>query len=239
MNKNVVGIYQIKNLINGKIYIGSSIDIRGRWWNHKSMLKRGIHDNAHLQRAWDKYGSKIFKFSILEKIVNIENLLVREQWYLDNWSPEYNIAECAVSPRRGTTITEETRRKILAYWTKEKREEISKVNKGNTNFRGKRHSEESRKKISKANLGRVFSSETRNRMRQANLGKILSDEHKEKIRKSNSGENGSGSKLTLDDVKEIRDLYSTGKHSYREIGGMYSITGTNVYYIVKNKTWKI
>ena len=50
------GVYQIKNLINGKLYIGSSIDVDKRLKSHFSALDKGCHNNAYLQNAWNKYG---------------------------------------------------------------------------------------------------------------------------------------------------------------------------------------
>jgi predicted GIY-YIG superfamily endonuclease len=35
MDLNVAGIYKITNLINNKVYIGQSLDIKRRWKNHK------------------------------------------------------------------------------------------------------------------------------------------------------------------------------------------------------------
>ena len=46
--KRQSGVYVITNLTNKKIYIGSSIDIKVRWSNHKSELKRGVHNNKYL-----------------------------------------------------------------------------------------------------------------------------------------------------------------------------------------------
>lgn len=239
MDKNVMGIYQIKNTINGKVYIGSSIDIRGRWWNHKSMLRRGTHDNIHLQRAWNKDGCHAFKFSIIERIIDADDLLNKEQWYIDNWKPEYNIADCAMSPRRGVSITDDTKRKILLYWTEENRKRMSEISKGNTNFKGRKHSKESKMKMSKAAVGKTFSKESREKMRQANLGKVLSSETRRKIRESNSGDKGSGAKLNWNDVIEIREMYRTGKYSYREIGEVYFVARTTICAIVNHTTWKI
>jgi group I intron endonuclease len=81
MNK-ISGIYKIINKTNGKYYIGSSINIKRRWSNHKDMLKRNIHPNSHLQSSWKKYGKDNFEFLIVETIS--PNLLVEvEQKYLD------------------------------------------------------------------------------------------------------------------------------------------------------------
>ena len=59
--KDEVGIYRIKNLINGKLYIGQTLDrFIERYWNHLWKLNNHSHDNRHLQSAWDKYGESGF-----------------------------------------------------------------------------------------------------------------------------------------------------------------------------------
>ena len=79
---SISGIYKIINKINGKYYVGSSIDIYQRWRNHKSQLKRNIHKNPHLQNAWNKYGENNFQF-IIEKEVSLNQLLEEEQKLID------------------------------------------------------------------------------------------------------------------------------------------------------------
>lgn len=59
-----MGIYKIENLINGKVYIGQSIDIFGRWNAHKNRM--GYQDE-HLYRSMRKYGIENFKFEILKE----------------------------------------------------------------------------------------------------------------------------------------------------------------------------
>lgn len=80
------GIYKIRNLINGKIYVGSTQDFSFRKKEHFWELKNNKHYNQYLQRAFNKYGEENFVFEILEEC-NIENLLVREQYYLDTLQP--------------------------------------------------------------------------------------------------------------------------------------------------------
>ena len=55
------GIYQIKNTVNGKVYIGQSIDTIKRYDAHWNMLKQGKHFNKHLQRAFNKYGNNGYR----------------------------------------------------------------------------------------------------------------------------------------------------------------------------------
>ena len=90
IKNKISGIYCIMNLVNGKRYIGSSKNIYSRWAKHKATLRGGYHSNSYLQNAWNKYGEENFRFIILYKC-NEETLLEKEQLYIDNYKPEYNI----------------------------------------------------------------------------------------------------------------------------------------------------
>jgi len=88
----MIGIYKINNTINNKFYIGSSCNILKRFNEHITRLKKNAHPNKHLQSAFKKYGLKSFSFTILEEC-DIDILLAREQYYLDNidcWKTVYN-----------------------------------------------------------------------------------------------------------------------------------------------------
>lgn len=87
------GIYQIKNTINNKIYIGHSINITFRWYYHLNNLIKNIHPNNKLQNDFNKYGVVAFEFSILELVDGKTNLIKREQEYLDkiNFDDNYNL----------------------------------------------------------------------------------------------------------------------------------------------------
>ena len=74
------GIYQITNQTNGKRYIGSSVNIKRRWRDHLAHLRRNIHHNPYLQRAFDKQGQDTFTFRILEDIDDPSQLIPREQY---------------------------------------------------------------------------------------------------------------------------------------------------------------
>lgn len=84
MLPNKSGIYLITNKINGLIYVGSSKDIKWRWSNHKSYLKRNKHKNKKLQNAWNKYGSESLECTVLELVENKEELPNIEQKWIDN-----------------------------------------------------------------------------------------------------------------------------------------------------------
>ena len=91
------GIYQIRNRLTGDLYIGSSIHPRTRKSQHFSSANAGKHHSIIFQRAWEKYGEDVFEFKILESCAS-EDLLKREQFYIDNLNPKYNISMIAGKP---------------------------------------------------------------------------------------------------------------------------------------------
>ena len=94
-NKDKIGIYMIKNLINNKIYIGQTQDrFIERYWNHKWKLNNKIHDNKHLQRSWNKYGEDAFEFRSIHELAPNENIDDLERYYINLYSQNnilYNI----------------------------------------------------------------------------------------------------------------------------------------------------
>ena len=187
------GIYQIRNTLDGKYYIGSAVNLRQRWLRHLGSLRHGEHFNPHLQNAFDKSGEGAFIFDVLEYVEDSEMLLKHEQYYLDMLLPEYNI-----SPTAGSTLgchpTEETCTKISAATIGKRRsvETHAKISKANTGSRhpmyGKHPNAETRQKMAAAKTGKYHSTTTRMKMSKAktgernpNYGKSLSEETRAKI----------------------------------------------------------
>lgn len=76
------GIYRIENTKTRKVYVGQAGNLRKRYYDHTSALKRNSHDNKYLQNAWNKYNEDDFVFSVLEECS--EQLLAnREQYWMD------------------------------------------------------------------------------------------------------------------------------------------------------------
>lgn len=86
----MVCIYQIRNISNNKIYIGSTKEFHKRKLRHIRELKKNKHHCIYLQRAYNKYGNSFFVFEILEKCTESE-LLNKEQEWINNKNPDYNI----------------------------------------------------------------------------------------------------------------------------------------------------
>jgi group I intron endonuclease len=113
---NRTGVYKIRNLVDGKVYVGSaSLSFKGRESSHFSELKKGTHYNYYLQRAWNKYGQLNFVFEIIEECVPSLCLDCEQYWIdeLKSANPEFGYN---LSPTAGNCLgvrhTEETKRKV-------------------------------------------------------------------------------------------------------------------------------
>lgn len=118
------GVYAILNVTNGKVYVGSAVDIKRRWIRHVHRLRLGTHTNPILQAAWDKHGEANFDFVVLEEVPDHIWLMIREQLWLNEVQPHqrengYNILPTAES-RLGHTESAETRRKKSVATTRAK-----------------------------------------------------------------------------------------------------------------------
>jgi group I intron endonuclease len=178
------GIYQIRNTVNGKVYVGSSSNLSARWRSHRCTLNKKTHVNIRLQRAWMKYGEDLFEFVVVEYVENVNNLILREQHWIDSllsWSQDtgYNICRVAGSTR-GVIRTPETRAKLSAKAmfrspSPETRAKLSAATKG------RKKCPESVAKSSASRTGRKSSLAQIERMRVAQTGKRISDATKAKL----------------------------------------------------------
>ena len=109
-------IYQIKNKINNKIYVGSCTGHYRRKAQHWYKLRNNVHDNIHLQSSWNKYKETSFKFEVLEFVEDITSLVEKEQIWIDklnacNNKIGYNIRIKANS-NLGLIVSVESRKKM-------------------------------------------------------------------------------------------------------------------------------
>lgn len=94
----VPGVYEIRNLISGRGYIGSSRNLRERQRQHSKELMTGRHHNPRLAAAYAKHGAEAFLFVVLERVADEVFLRAREQFWLWRKAPEYNQSMDAVAP---------------------------------------------------------------------------------------------------------------------------------------------
>jgi len=171
--KEQYGIYKILNLINNKVYIGSTLhSLRKRWSHHKSALSNQTHRNPYLQKAWNKHGKSAFEFSIIEECdKNYSQKLLREKE--DYWMKFYD----SQNPLKGYNLM------TSAFPTHSESSKLktSEAMKGNKNpMYGKKHSEETKRKMAAAQKGsrQYFSgtkasAETKQKLKEAQIKRRL------------------------------------------------------------------
>ena len=169
MKEKISGIYCIENAINNKKYIGQSSNIYYRWRKHKGELNRNVHVNSHLQNSWNKYGQDNFKFYILEKCT-LDELDDKEIYYIDYYNTiddRYGYNMKTGGQNHGIEYSDELKNKLSIsvkasyensdlrkrrsdgtkqYWSDPKNKERI-LGKNNVMY-GKKHSEESKRKMS-------------------------------------------------------------------------------------------
>ena len=91
--KHPMGVFQIKNISNGKLFIGSSVNLPAMWNRQRMQLKSGTHVSKSLQEDWDRMGEDHFIYEILEEIRQDEDkdytqdLTALESMYLESLQP--------------------------------------------------------------------------------------------------------------------------------------------------------
>lgn len=225
-------IYKTTNIINGKVYVGKS---------EKPINDLYLGSGKILKQAIKKYGIENFKKEIIEHCSSIEELNKREIFWIKELNSQYsNGYNISSGGDWGDTISNhpnkleiiEKKRKSMLERVKDKKY-IENVSKGIrkhieslteeqkqkfSSFKGKRHSEETKKKISDSNKGKIVSEE---------VGKKISDSKKDKPNYKLRGRKFS---------EETRKKMSL--NSKKLSGGLNSRAHKIVSYDLVNKTFK-
>ncbi len=212
------GIYKITNIINDKIYIGSAINFKQRWYQHKYYLKLNKHQNKYLQNAWNKYGNDSFIFEIVEYCEK-EKLIEQEQKWMDltkcfNLEIGYNLVSFAGN-QLGFKHSNESKLKMSIALKGRKLSEETKLK-----MKGRNHTKETKEKIRLSLKDRKRSEETRRKISENKKGKMQSKNHIEKLSKIRKGKNKKldiwphelGSKCKCLDCKNTRNIRYSRKY---------------------------
>jgi|SRR5919204_3450991 group I intron endonuclease len=160
-NKGKAAIYRLINKINGKTYVGSSVDLTIRFYKYYSLKQLNLRKTA-IHNALLKYGFQNFKLEILEYCAEDVNPVEREQYFLDLLKPEYNILTKA-----GSLLGFKHKTETLEFFKNER-----KV------------SDSTRENLSKAATGRILSLELRKKLSEQREGIKLSSITRDKISKA-------------------------------------------------------
>jgi group I intron endonuclease len=204
------GVYQIRNIINQKVYIGSAAGVKGfkgRWNTHLHYLRHLTHGNKHLQNAWNKYNEDAFVFEVL-LYCDPEHCVWYEQLTIDHYKPKYNISPVAGS-QLGFQHSDTSRLKI------------SQAMRGELNhFYGKTHTENTKLKLKKARAKQQFSQAT-----------------KTLWSRNRSGAGNTQAKLSTQDIDQIRKMLASDITQI-EIANKFHVSPSTISRIKLNKSWK-
>ncbi len=246
-------IYLITNKVNGKRYVGQTMNREGikvRWYHHRYYLNRNKHSNKHLQDAWNKYGEENFEFEVLHELnfsnkdtlleaLNDLEVMYISIWHLLDVNYGYNIASGGSNGNAFAGKSEEE----LKEW----RRKIGEANKGktigeknamygkrgeNSPHWGKHHSEDTKKHQSETMKAKYKSGEIIPAMK----GKHHSDETKKKMSESLKGRpsNMKGKKHSEESKKKISESMK-GKKRPNMCGENHPFYGKNLPEETKRK----
>lgn len=139
-------IYRIRNLVDGKVYIGQAVNFEKRKSRHLWELRSNRHANDHLQRAWLVHGEQNFVFEILEAGIARDGLVAAEQRHID--------AHCSADFTKGYNKAPAAGSNLGVKYSEDARKRMSAAQKGRT------FTDEARKRIAATLTGKVQSAET-------------------------------------------------------------------------------
>lgn len=207
-------IYKIINLVNDKFYVGSTINKKVRFRQHRKLLRGNRHHCKHLQAAWNKYGEAKFVFEVVEEVpVAVSLQEVEERWLKEHVGREYcyNTGHSADAPWRnapayktpnfGRVMAEDQKAQISAAL-----KEFYAADYNNHPRVGTTHSAETKAKISAAKKANPVAPWA---------GKERSVETKAKISDAQRGKpKAAGRKVSEEGLAKIRAAAEAGNYSH-------------------------
>lgn len=223
-------IYKIINLINGKIYIGKTLDINKRWRKHIKISKnREKKTYQYLHKSINKYGVVNFIIEELENNLTEQEAFDREKFWIIFFNSK--------NPDIGMNLTDGGEGVSGLKWTEDSKNKIRGFN--NHNF-GKHLTEDVKDKLSKSLSGECngfFGKKHSKEVICFLKNRQISDEIKNLISKNCQGEKQWNSKFSDDDIIEIRRKWDNGEYSQTELAKQYNVKPNTINQIVNRKRW--
>jgi group I intron endonuclease len=165
-------IYKVENLINGKVYIGKTIQsLKRRKTEHLSYSRREKGNIFH--RAIKKYGEENFKWEVIAESNSEIELNELEKKYIKEFDSK--------NRKKGYNLTDGGEGLSGYCYSEEQKKNISLKSKG------RKWSEDSKKRMSLKMKGFIFSEDRNKKISIALKGKKKTEEHIENFKKSRSG----------------------------------------------------
>lgn len=220
-------IYAYINKINGKMYIGQTINPEKRYNAHKSSYQNP-NDKEYdslIHRAFRKYGFENFEYKILVKnIEDIEILNKLEIFFIQNYNTQtpngYNVESGGKNCSRPQTL--EHRKKEIWGQSKLTEEEVIELRKAYQN---------------KKSPTEIYNQKYKERLHYNSFLNIWTGRRYGLIMPE-VFEKGRHTKLTAEIVKKIREDKEKNKLSYTKLAEKYHISKSTVADIINKRTWK-
>ena len=233
-------IYLIENTINNKKYIGQTLGSAEKRWQDHIYNAQGNPARSHypLYHAIRKYGKDVFAVSVLDIATSQDELNQKEIDYIKKFRTTekdfgYNRHEGGnrpptSNPAARAKAAQSNRGKKRSELTKQR---ISEANKGNQNFLGRAHSEETKLKMSRVQKERC-------RIHGGSrLGLKSSPEHVEKIRAANTGKHHSEDTKKKISISKTNPSAETRKNLRESHIGKSWSPARILAYIMKTVAW--
>jgi group I intron endonuclease len=199
-------IYMIHNIVNNKVYIGKTNDIKKRWARHRAnVASKNMEVKKPIHWAIKKYGLDNFIFSVIQKFTSEEECLKAETYWIRHFKSTnrkygYNLAAAGMGSS-GFQLSQKTKDKI------------SRANKG----------------LKRTESMKKFRSDNMLGSKNHFYGKTHSEEMKIKL----SGENSKSAKLSSNQVNDIIYLFNNKIHSsQRQLSKMYCVSQQHISRII-------
>lgn len=238
-------IYQITNKINGKLYIGRSVNPISRFAKHIKVAETFQESDNHFQAihgAIKKYGKENFILETIE-VCDQNNVNDREIYWISNFNAQnktfgYNLTSGGDGVKH---ISEESKAKRRAKML------------------GRKHSEEHRRKISQSNMGKIISLESREKISLANSGenngmsgKTHSANAKQKMSEFQSARDrrplteeeklylsnnlkgkSQPPRIPIDIKNEVVQLYASGNYTKQQLADKFALKYNSIVKIIR------
>lgn len=214
---NYSGIYLIRNKETNAVYVGQTRQkFIKRFLHHQWKLRKGTHDNKHLQRSWNKYGEDAFEFVIEKLLIGNKDFYDKEEM-------------CAISKyRQLEKCYNLTDGGDGAKGTKPSEENIKRLAELNRQLNtGKKASDETRKRMSEAHKQFYRTHEISKEQKQKTANS--------RLKKLYSGNNGT-QKITPPIVEEIQKMLMQG-YEQSDIATHFGLSQTNISAIKNGRSW--
>lgn len=245
------GVYTITCTATNRRYVGSSANIHARWKSHRSWLRSGTHDNHRLQADWNEHGEAAFEFRVVVLVHDAAEREAAEQSLIDLYESctyGYNRSPSATD-NTGTTRSEEHRRAIGdanrgVPKSEEHRRKLSEAHKAL--WAGREVTPEQREQMAelgRMNKGKPKSEETKAKMSAAQKGRAKSPEHLAAIRAAKCGVRPAVTKLTPEQVREIKRRLAAkesgaSQESGASLGRAYGVSPATITDIKHGRAWR-